>query len=215
MDNRTKKLFLPGEAERFANYVDAFTRAGAALVCSPDPAQAEGCDALLLPGGADVDPARYGCEMNGSRGIDPARDAREFAVLAQFVGAGKPVLGICRGLQVINAAFGGTLHQDISGHTKLDPDTDRVHLSHAEDALLVSLYGETFAANSAHHQCIDRLGEGLRAVQWAPDGVIEAVRHESLPIFAVQWHPERMCFARRRADAVDSEGMLRAWLKTI
>lgn len=210
-----KKLFLPDPAEKFANYIDAFGRIGAEVVCEVDLAHATDCDALLLPGGADVDPARYGQGMNGSRSIDPERDARELAVLKHFCEAGKPVLGICRGLQVINVALGGTLHQDISGHTKLDADTDRVHLSRAEDEMLVSLYGAELAINSAHHQCIDRLGEGLRAVQWAHDGVIEAVRHESLPIFAVQWHPERMCFARRRADAVDSEPMLRAWLETI
>lgn len=210
-----KKLFLPDPADKFANYIDAFARIGAEVVCAVDLAHAEGCDALLLPGGADVDPARYGQGMNGSRSIDPERDARELAALAYFRDAGKPVLGICRGLQVLNVALGGTLHQDIPGHTKLDADTDRVHPSRAEDEMLVSLYGAEFAINSAHHQSIDRLGKGLRAVQWSHDGVIEAVRHEELPIFAVQWHPERMCFARRRADAVNSEPMLRAWLKTI
>lgn len=210
-----KKLFLPNPAEKFANYLDAFGRCGAEVICSADPAAGIGCDALLLPGGADVDPARYGQGMNGSRSIDPERDARELDALARFLAAGLPVLGICRGLQVLNTAFGGTLHQDIPGHTKLAPDTDRVHPSHTEDALLTALYGTDFAINSAHHQAIDRLGEGLRAVQWSHDGLVEAVRHESLPIFAVQWHPERMCFARRREDAVDSELMLRAWLKTI
>lgn len=210
-----KTLFLPGTEENFGNYIDAFCRVGAQVRCSSDPACGDSCDALLLPGGDDVDPARYGQRVNGSCGIDPARDEREFAALARFCALGKPVLGICRGLQVINVAFGGTLHQDIAGHSQLASGVDGVHASRTKDVLLAALYGAEISVNSAHHQCVDRLGGGLRAVQWAHDGVIEAVRHASLPVFAVQWHPERMCFAHRRADVVDSEGMLRAWLKTI
>lgn len=210
-----KKLFLPNPAEKFANYLDAFGRIGAEVICSADAAAGEGCDALLLPGGGDVDPARYGQGNNGSCGIEPARDARELAALERFLREGRPVLGICRGLQLLNAALGGTLHQDIPGHSMLAAKLDRVHPSHTDDVLLVALYGADFAVNSAHHQSVDRLGEGLRAVQWAPDGTVEAVRHESLPVFAVQWHPERMCFARRREDAVDSEALLRAWLQTV
>lgn len=91
---------------------------------------------------------------------------------------------------MINVLLGGTLHQDIPGHRQSGNDELR-HGSRTVDPLLLSLYGERFVVNSTHHQAIDRLGEGLRAVQWADDGTVEAVRHETLPIFAVQWHPER------------------------
>lgn len=100
------------------------------------------------------------------------------------------VLGICRGHQVINVFFGGTLVQDLPGHGAAG-DIDRLHFVRTAASPLRELYGERHVVNSAHHQAVDRLGSGLRALQWAPDGTVEALCHRTLPVWGVQWHPER------------------------
>ena len=182
-----KKVFLGWPSQPFANYTAALERLGAAV----ERRNAEACDALLLPGGGDIDPRRYGQRPTRSQDIDAARDACELALFRRFAAEGKPILGICRGLQLVNVALGGTLCQHIDGHSRAD-GADRRHLVRTDDALLLSLYGERFPVNSAHHQRAARLGVGLRAAAWAEDGTIEALRHEALPIFAVQWHPERL-----------------------
>ena len=181
------KICLPVEdLEKFPNYVNALRAMGAEPCTEPDP----DCAGLLLPGGGDIDPALYGQENIASVGIKPERDRRESEAFRFFLPLGKPIFGVCRGAQLINVMLGGTLHQDIPGH-RSDSDEELKHGSRTVDPLLLSLYGERLIVNSTHHQAIDRLGEGLRIVQWADDGTVEAVRHESLPIFAVQWHPER------------------------
>ncbi|MBR0355170.1 MAG: gamma-glutamyl-gamma-aminobutyrate hydrolase family protein [Oscillospiraceae bacterium] len=178
------KVFLPlGD---FPNYVRALDFCGAVI----ERERPEGCGALLLPGGGDVDPALYGQENTASKGIDTERDRRESEAFRLFLQRGLPIFGVCRGAQLINVLLGGTLHQDIPGHRQ-DGNDELRHGSRTVDPLLLSLYGERFVVNSTHHQAADRLGEGLRAVQWADDGTVEAIRHETLPIFAVQWHPER------------------------
>lgn len=197
------RIYLP--LARFHRYVEALTSLGAE-VCFENP---ETCDALLLPGGGDVDPARYGQENRGSLGIDPERDALEFAALETALRRGLPVLGICRGCQLLNVALGGTLHQDIPDHTALDEDVDRLHPSRTVDPVLTALYGEEFIVNSSHHQAVDRPGEGFRPVQWAPDGTVEAIRHETLPLFGVQWHPERL------REPTDGWRLLARWLETV
>ena len=193
-------VYLP--LPRFHRYAEALTALGAE-VCFVGP---EGCDALLLPGGGDIDPSRYGQENRGSVGIDPERDALELQALETALRLGLPVLGICRGCQLLNVALGGTLHQDIPGHRALSEDLDRLHPSRTVDPMLTALYGEEFIINSAHHQAVDRPGEGFRPVQWAPDGTVEAIRHETLPLFGVQWHPERL------RDPTDGWKLLQRWL---
>lgn len=178
------KVYLP--LGNFPNYVNALNFCGAEI-CREHP---EDCDALLLPGGGDIDPKLYGQENRGSAGIQEERDRLEAEAFRIFAERGRPIFGVCRGAQMVNVMLGGTLHQDIPGHRQEGNDELR-HGSHTVDPLLISLYGERFIVNSTHHQSVDRLGEGLRAVQWAEDGTIEAIRHDTLPIFAVQWHPER------------------------
>jgi len=196
------KIFIPQEG--FENYVNALSALGAEVYFS-DP---DSCDALLLPGGDDIDPCHYGQENCGSVGIDAERDRLEFEALDAFVKSGQPVLGICRGAQLINVAFGGSLFQDIPNHSRIN-NADRLHGSRTTDEKLRSLYGEEFIINSSHHQAVDRLGEGLSAVQWADDGTVEAIRHESLPVFAVQWHPERL------RTPTDGWKLIACWLETI
>lgn len=172
---------------RYKRYRKAAEAAGGELY---PPTDWEACDALLLPGGGDLEPFRYGQVNDGSRALDPVRDEEELALLDHFVKAGKPVFGICRGLQVINVYFGGTLHQQIARHNQIC-NQDRLHPVRNVYPLLQTLYGERMLVNSAHHQAVDRLGQGLQAAQWAEDGILEALCHETLPIWAVQWHPER------------------------
>ena len=143
------------------------------------------------PRRGDLEPWRYGRENTASRSLEPERDEAELRLLQDFTAAGKPVLGVCRGLQVINVFFGGTLVQDIPGHAAWS-EGDRLHGTRAAPSPLRPLLGEGLAVNSAHHQAADRLGAGLRAVQWAEDGVAEALCHARLPVWAVQWHPERL-----------------------
>ena len=202
-----------------ANYIAAVEAAGgrgsARYLTGPDPAY----DGLLLAGGGDMDPALFGQANQGSRGIDRARDRAELALLDAFLGAGKPVLAICRGHQVVNVWLGGDLIQDLD--PALAPfhgggEEDRVHPVRArEGSLLRRLYGPVFPVNSTHHQALGRLGRGLAVSAWSEGGVAEAAEHESLPLISVQFHPERMTGERARPDTVDGGGVFRAFLDMV
>ena len=166
------------------------------------------CDGLLLPGGGDINPESYGESNHGSMPVDEWVDDLQFRMLKDFVRCKKPILGICRGLQLINVWFGGSLIQDLedaSVHRSKPAAGDLVHDCRAEKGCwLAKLYGESFPHNSNHHQAVCRLGEGLTVDSRCPfDDVIEAFHHATLPIFAVQWHPERMCLAHERSDTVN------------
>ena len=187
-----KTVYIWGEPERFANYRRWVESAGGRAVFGRESlGVAAAWDALLLPGGGDLEPWRYGQESTAARGLEPERDRAELALLQEFTAAGKPVLGVCRGLQAINVFFGGTLVQDVPGHGALN-GRDRLHDVWTAPSFLRPLCGEFRAVNSAHHQAAGRLGSGLRAVQWTGDGVVEALCHKRLPVWAVQWHPERL-----------------------
>lgn len=184
-------VFILGKRNRYTNYLRAAEGAGMRVCFSDTPEPTAGCDALLLPGGGDLEPWRYGQKNTSSTGLEPERDAAELALLEQFTAANKPVLGICRGLQVINVFFGGTLIQDLPGHSA-SKDGDLLHPVHTAPSFLSGVCGEYAIVNSAHHQAIQQLGRELHAVQWSPDGVIEAISHRTLPVWGVQWHPERL-----------------------
>lgn len=176
-----------------------------------------GYDALILPGGADIDPALFGEEVCGSRKIEPERDRRQIEILRHFLDAGKPILGVCKGHQLLNVALGGKICQNIPEfevHQWIEHD--QAHGSHClSDCFLAELYGTDFPINSAHHQAILEPVPGFRAIQWAPDGVLEAMVHEEKPIIGLQWHPERMCLVHRREDTVDGLPIFEYFLKVI
>ena len=182
-----KTVYIWGSPERYKNYRRAVEAAGGQVRFGGD---SNGCGALLLPGGGDMEPWRYGQANTCSQDLEPERDTAELLLLERFSALRKPVLGICRGLQTINVFFGGTLVQDLPGHSTVD-GIDRLHSVRSAPSVLRDLYGEQYVVNSAHHQAADCLGSGLRAVQWAPDGTVEALCHQSLPVWGVQWHPER------------------------
>ncbi len=190
------KLLLSGSSLNPLSefYVAAISKLGIDCTISnpnndlPNPLE---YDALLLCGGLDVNPVRYGChEVHPTTEIDVLRDDREFKLFAEFMYHSKPVFGICRGCQLINVGFGGTLWQDLPsqhGISHANP-RDVEMLTHC----VTWSDGSVQTVNSAHHQAIKTLGEGLVAVAKSEDGLIEAIRHEKLPVAAVQWHPERM-----------------------
>ena len=182
-----KRFYLPGGEREFLNYRAALVRCGGEVLSRGDPRDFDG---LLLPGGGDLNPALYGAEMAGSAPPDLERDQWEWRLLEAFVGQEKPVLGICRGMQLINVYFGGSLRQDIPGHSQVDGQ-DRCHWVQNENRGIFIGLPKEMRVNSAHHQAIDRLGEGLAVLQTAPDGVVEALGHKDLPILGLQWHPER------------------------
>ena len=124
----------------------------------------------------------------------PLRDAFEIALLDAAVNSGLPVLGICRGPQLINIAAGGTLHQHLPEHAATDgpPDATPHTVITVEGSQLREMYGPEVAVNSLHHQAVDQLGDGYIATAHSPDGIIEGIEHAELPILAVQWHPELM-----------------------
>ena len=203
-----KKVALAG-TESLTNYIDALKENDIEVIATLDVDEAIKCDGLLLPGGGDIDPVYYGEEMNGSDEPDRELDKAQRDILDAFVKAKKPILGICRGMQLINIYFGGSLHQDLVTrdiHTRKN-DNDSIHSvkSVEEGNLFEKFYGKTFNINSAHHQGIKKLGKGLKEVLRSEDGVCEAVIHEELPIIATQFHPERMSYKQRRDDAVVGE----------
>ena len=160
-------------------------------------------DGLLLSGGGDLDPFLYGEDcLENVGGISPERDSFEMKILSEFLKTGKPTLGICRGLQLINVYYGGSLYQDTGyidrkikinhSHIKL-PDLPVHHIEIEKGNLLYDIFGERARVNSSHHQMIRRLGDGLTAIAASPDGVIEAFQDKSHNFFyGVQWHPEMM-----------------------
>lgn len=172
-------------------YGGALVRAGclgAAAVCGDPEALAGRFDGLLLSGGGDLDASLFGQARHPKTGDpDPVRDHAELALIHAFCAHKKPVLGICRGMQVLNVAFGGDLIQHLDGHDSV-PHPVRTE----PNSRLRALCGAEFSANSFHHQAVGRIGSGLRVTARASDGTAEAIEHESLPVYGVQWHPERM-----------------------
>lgn len=198
--------------KRPAIYLDWIARSGIVGVAHPTDTPAcpspDGFDALLLSGGGDVEPARYGAvPAPETTGIDPARDRREVTLIQAFIAAGKPVFGICRGIQIVNVALGGGLIQHVPhylGDTRAalerhsGPDEqDATHvLRVAPGSPLGAALGVIEATNSMHHQAVDpaRPAAGLHPIAWSGQGIIEAATglFNGVAVEAVQWHPERL-----------------------
>ncbi len=195
------------------SYIDALVQAGAVPFLIPHPLDEprlrklyERLNGLMLPGGLDVNPARYGEPKNDWCGsILPSLDEVELALARWAIDDGKPLLAICRGIQVLNVALGGTLYQDIKAqvpdaekHDWSYPDYPRDKLAHPvavepHTRLVRILDAASVQVNSLHHQSIKDLAPGLSISARAPDGIVEGVEAEAHPFaLGVQWHPEEL-----------------------
>ncbi|WP_418956094.1 gamma-glutamyl-gamma-aminobutyrate hydrolase family protein [Streptomyces tritici] len=170
---------------------------GHAVMLPPDEPYAAAAvvarlDALVVAGGADVEPVRYGAEPDPRTG-PPARerDAWELALVEAALASGTPLLGICRGMQLLNVARGGTLVQHLDGHVEAVGVIGRHEVKPVPGTLYAALVPEAASVPTYHHQAVDRLGAGLAPSAYAEDGTVEAVE---LPgpgwALGVQWHPE-------------------------
>ena len=200
------RLQLSGQAGSMDNYTQALSQLGACSFAGYAPEPDLSCDGLVLCGGGDLESTLFGQEDRGSNPPDRVRDRAELRLFDAFFRAGKPILGICRGMQALNVFFGGTLHARIPGHQQVQGDL--IHPTRAR-GLLSQLLGPAPLVTSNHHQAVRVLGEELCLLQQAADGTIEGFCHETLPILGVQWHPERQSGARLREDAVDAGPLLR------
>lgn len=186
---------------------------GAIPVILPDTAAARGedylvlYDGLIIPGGPDTAPHFFGEEPHQEIGpTNEKRDIFEWEILRAAAGAGKPILGICRGMQLFNIFRGGNVYQDLSlypsvriQHAQKTPDDQPSHhISIKEDSLLSSFLGPSAFVNSRHHQSIRRIGDGLSVTARAPDGVIEGIESDDRLFLGVQWHPESLSAADPR-----------------
>jgi putative glutamine amidotransferase len=201
-------------------YITALRRAGArtALLPPDQPASAEELlrpfDGLLLAGGGDVEPARYGSGDHPAQyGTDLARDGLELELARAAVRLGLPTLGICRGVQLLNVAFGGTLEQHLPERSGLVEHRNEVKqamhgLRVEPGSRLAAALGRVEAEGlSHHHQALDRIGEGFRPVAWAPDGLVEGIERDQDWTVGVLWHPE----STAHADPAQHE-LLRAFV---
>lgn len=186
----------------YADYSQSVIAAGGLPVFLPldvDPAHViERLDGVLITGGDDIDPVRYGAERSEhTQPSESTRDAQELALLDAAVDATTPVLGICRGIQIVNVHAGGTLRQHVPEHAFLQEagSVEQHDVLVEPGSVLAGLYGERHSVNSLHHQSVDRVGAGLRVTCRSDDGGVEGLEYESLPIVAVQWHPEMLSTA--------------------
>lgn len=208
-------IAIAGRNKDTRNYERALQNLGVPCLTTLSTGELQSMDGLILPGGGDITPAFFGEKNTASRNIDTELDILQIQALKTFIRRGKPVLGICKGIQLINLCFGGDIWQNLSTASRHQyQNGDQFHSSTIfADNPLYTLYGSGLEINSAHHQGLRRLAPGLEAIQFADDGVIEGIRHQSLPILGVQWHPERLSagaplfsyFVSRVAEAAQKE----------
>ena len=185
-----------------SKYIESLARAGAGMcwveLSAPEQAVQDAltCDGLLLPGGGDIEPSLFGQERIPACGEpNPLRDAAEPKLLHAFLAAGKPILGICRGIQVMNAVLGGDLYQDIKPfeHLPHNGHWAKVHTVTVRRGTLLSriLGQDTVLVNSQHHQAVDQVAPGFTLAALSEDGIVEGIEKPDAKFcLGVQWHPE-------------------------
>ena len=200
-------------------YLDGVVHAGGTPVLLPpvgdwEPGHLSNLDGLVIAGGADIDPSCYDADRDEATGpARPDRDSSEWKLINLAFKLRIPLLGVCRGMQLLNVVLGGTLHQHLPDRTGTDDhlpkpgNFGRVPVTVAPDSTLAAVVGERVEVHCHHHQAIDRLGDELVAVAWAPDGTIEGIELPEAPFaVGVQWHPEEDGVDRRLFEALVWEG---------
>ena len=191
------RILISRSPESHGFYEKAVEQAGGEALSFHCPNPEQDFDGLILGGGGDMDPSEFLEANHGSTEIDRPRDQAELALIQRCVWENKPILGICRGHQVVNIALGGDIYQDMNDkmlaiHAQTETGVSRYHPVRAGVyTMLQDLYGEHFEVNSSHHQAVRQFGQGLHATAWDPNGVVEGMQHSSLPIWTVQFHPEQ------------------------
>lgn len=199
----SKRIAIIGREKQTKNYQKALHSFHTDWVVTLSIGKLSDFDAILLPGGGDIDPQLLNEPDKGSRNIDTELDIIQFQALDLFVKNRKPILGICKGFQLINLYFGAKLIQDLplpSLHPVTETNEDAYHeicsaplpFLPSQHSLPTAQFPSRLTVNSAHHQGIIENGSPLLCFQTAPDGITEALIHQTLPIVAFQWHPERM-----------------------
>ena len=204
------------------DYVDAVVRAGGVPLIIPFStdkeviiSQAQLIDGLILSGGHDISPYNYGQEPSQKIGETfPERDTYEIILLEESKKRNIPILGICRGFQLINVAAGGTLYQDLSlipgnilKHNQVSNPTLKTHkVEIKENSFISSIFGKETMVNSFHHQVINKVANDFIVVAKASDGVVEAIEHKTYKfLVAVQWHPEMLAVNCEKARVLFSK----------
>ena len=204
------------------DYVDAVVRAGGVPLIIPFStdkeviiSQAQLIDGLILSGGHDISPYNYGQEPSQKIGETfPERDTYEIILLEESKKRNIPILGICRGFQLINVAAGGTLYQDLSlipgnilKHNQVSNPTLKTHkVEIKENSFISSIFGKETMVNSFHHQVINKVANDFIVVAKASDGVVEAIEHKTYKfLVAVQWHPEMLAVNCEKARELFSK----------
>ncbi|MCD7920259.1 MAG: gamma-glutamyl-gamma-aminobutyrate hydrolase family protein [Clostridiales bacterium] len=201
-----KKVLICSPIDEVPNYVAAVKEIGMEPVASTpteDELDIGDFAGLILPGGPDMDPTFYGQEDYACRRVRRWLDLAQLHALDVFVKSKKPVLAICKGAQVVNVYFGGTLFQNLptrEHHQAYHVNNERLFSHHPVRILpgtpLSDIWKtDEIIVNSAHHQGVDRVAEDLKICAYSDDGVVEGLYHQDLPLLAVQWHPERMAYA--------------------
>jgi len=202
----SKILISVGKLDKNAHiYADIIERCGAQPITAYASEYLDEYDGLLLAGGIDVNPKHYGEENVSALNIDDMRDAAELKLIKAFIDARKPIMGICRGMQILNVYFGGTLIQDLPCAIKHKQGVFHP-VNTTTDNFISQLFGRSFIVNSYHHQAVKHLADCLITDLESNDGVLEGYHHKDLPIFALQCHPERMTGDSEQAKEAKSAG---------
>lgn len=192
------KILISRSPKSSGLYEAAVEKAGGEALSFHCPDPEMDFDALILAGGGDMDPSEFEEPNLGSVEIDRPRDQIELALISRCVNENKPILGICRGHQVLNIALGGTIYQDMNPpmldiHAQKEDGESRYHpIGIGVYTMLHDLYGDEIVVNSSHHQAVFKLGQGLYKTAWDENGVVEGIQHSKLPFWGVQFHPEQM-----------------------
>lgn len=208
------KIAIFGRKKDTKNYENFFSAPGMEPMTTLNLGELANCQALVLPGGGDITPAFFGERNNGSRNIDTELDILQFQAFNYALQQKMPILGICKGMQVINVALGGTITQDSpTAAFHRYQGADQYHATVlTPGSCLYTLYGAEITVNSAHHQTIHKIGNELSPIQHCPlDNCIEAMVHQKLPILGVQWHPERILPGPSHAEGSRIRSLFLSW----